>query len=70
MAKSKLSHRPVKLMSVRSKKRLARLWVVIAIFAVAFVIFLLFLRYITTERMPESDSGSTSSLVVLTTHQA
>jgi multidrug efflux pump subunit AcrB len=57
-------------MSTRSKKRLVRLLVVIGIFAVAFVIFLFFLRYLTTERMPASDSGAISSHLVLSTRWA
>jgi multidrug efflux pump subunit AcrB len=48
-------------MSTRSKNRLVRRLFVILIFAVAFIIFLFFLRYLTTERMPASDSGAVSS---------
>jgi hypothetical protein len=54
------THRPksVKLLSSRTKHRLAKRLVVISIFAVAFIVFWLFLRYLTTERMPGSDSGA------------
>jgi hypothetical protein len=58
---SKQTHWPTKLMSTRSKNRLVRRLFVILIFAVAFIIFLFFLRYLTTERMPASDSGAVSS---------
>jgi hypothetical protein len=54
----KHAHRPAKLMSYRSKKRLIRRLTVIAIFAVAFMLFWFFLRHITTEQMPPSDSGA------------
>jgi len=49
-------------MSDRSKKRLVRRLIVILIFATAFIIFIFFLRYITTERMPASDSSAVRSL--------
>ena len=58
----KRTHRPAKLMSDRSKKRLVRRLIVNLIFAVAFIIFIFFLRYITTERMPASDSSAARSL--------
>jgi hypothetical protein len=54
-------HRPVKLMSPRSKRRLVRRLTVISIFALAAIIFLFFLRYLTTERTPSPDSGAVSS---------
>ena len=59
---SSRAHRPTKLMSTRSKKRLVRRLVVILIFVVAFVIFWYFLRYLTSEPSPPRDSGATSSL--------
>ena len=59
--KSKHAHRPAKLMSTRSKKRLIRRLIVITIFAVAFLLFLLFLRYLTSEKSPSQDSGAVSS---------
>jgi multidrug efflux pump subunit AcrB len=46
-----------KLLSTRSKKRLARRLVVVSIFALAFAAFWLFLRYLTTERTPSQDSS-------------
>jgi len=46
-----------KLLSTRSKKRLARRLVVVSIFAVAFAAFWFFLRYLTTERTPSQDSS-------------
>jgi hypothetical protein len=58
---SKHTPRSAKLMSPRTKKHLVRRLIVISIFAVAFVLFLFFLRYLTTERMPASDSGAVSS---------
>ena len=58
--KSKHTHRPAKLMSTRSKKRLVRRLVVISIFAVAFLLFWFFLRYLTTEKNPSQDSGAVS----------
>jgi hypothetical protein len=61
VAQSGRNHRPTKLLSSRTKKRLIRRLVVISIFAVAFILFLFFLRYLTTERMPSSDSGAVSS---------
>jgi len=54
------SNRPKMLISTRARKRLAKRLVVMSIFAVAFIIFWYFLRYITTERMPASDSGAIS----------
>jgi preprotein translocase subunit SecG len=59
--KSKHTHRPAKLMSTRSKKRLIRRLVVISIFAAAFLVFWLFLHYLTTEKSPSQDSGAVSS---------
>jgi hypothetical protein len=53
-------HRPAKLMSPRSKRRLIRRLTVIAIFALAAIIFLIFLRYLTTEGNPSQDSGAVS----------
>ena len=61
---SKATHRPVKLMSVRKKQRLIRQLIVIAIFAVAFALFWFFLRYLTTERMPTSDSGALTTYLI------
>jgi hypothetical protein len=61
VVQAKNSHRPKKLMSERSKKRLVRRLVVVTIFAAAFIIFWFFLRYLTTERMPASDSGAVNS---------
>ncbi len=55
------THRPKKLISTRAKKRLIQRLTVISIFAVALIIFLFFLRYITTERMPASNSGAIGS---------
>jgi len=49
--------RPKILISTRARKRLVKRLVVISIFAVAFIVFWFFLRYITTERMPGSDSS-------------
>jgi hypothetical protein len=40
---------------------LVRRLVVITIFAAAFIMFWFFLRYLTTERMPASDSGAVGS---------
>jgi preprotein translocase subunit SecG len=57
---SKHTHRPAKLMSTRSKKRLIRRLVVISIFALAFIVFWFFLRYLTTEKSPSQDSGASS----------
>jgi hypothetical protein len=54
-------HRPAKLMSPRSKRRLVRRLTVIAIFALAAIIFLFFLRYLTTEGPPSQDSGAVRS---------
>jgi hypothetical protein len=61
VVQSNHSHRPAKLMSTRSKKRLVRRLVVISIFAVAFIVFWLFLRYLTTEKSSSQDSGAVSS---------
>jgi len=47
-------------LSTRRRKRFIRLLIVISIFAAAFILFLFFLRYLTTERQPESDSGTAS----------
>jgi len=60
-SQSKKTSRPRKLISERSKKRLVRRLVVITIFAAAFIMFWFFLRYLTTERMPASDSGAVGS---------
>ena len=46
-------------MSSRTKKRLIKQLIMITIFAAAFILFLFFLRYLTTERMPPSDSETT-----------
>jgi preprotein translocase subunit SecG len=62
---SKHSTRPKKLFSTRRKKNLVRALAVLSIFAMAFVIFLLFLRYLTTERAPDPDSGDSYSALVL-----
>ena len=61
---SKSTNKPVKLMSVRKKQRLIRQLIVIAIFAVAFALFWFFLRYLTTERMPTSDSGALTTYLI------
>ena len=61
VVQSSHSHRSSRLMSTRTKKRLVRQLVVIAIFAVALVIFLFFLRYLTTEPSPSQNSGAVSS---------
>jgi len=61
---SKATNKPVKLMSVRKKQRLIRQLIVIAIFAVAFALFWFFLRYLTTERMPTSDSGALTTYLI------
>jgi hypothetical protein len=53
--------RPNKLMSTRSKKRLVRRLIAVVIFAAAFALFWFFLRYLTTERMPTTDSGAVNS---------
>lgn len=60
---SKHTHRPAKLISSRAKKRLIKRLIMISIFAVAFILFLFFLRYLTTERMPASDSQTSFSHV-------
>jgi type VI protein secretion system component VasF len=60
-AQSTHTHRPNKLMSTRSKKRLVRQLIVAVIFAVAFALFLFFLRYLTTDRMPTTDYGAGKS---------
>ena len=54
------THRPAKLMSTRSKKRLIRRLIVISIFALASIIFWLFLRYLTTEKSSSQDSMAVS----------
>ena len=58
---SKSTNKPVKLMSVRKKQRIIRQLIVVSIFAVAFALFLFFLRYLTTPKMPPSDSGAVRS---------
>jgi hypothetical protein len=63
VVRSKRTRRPTRHTSSRTKQRLIKRLVVISIFAVAFILFLFFLRYLTTERMPASDSGTTSSHV-------
>jgi multidrug efflux pump subunit AcrB len=69
VVQSKHTHRHSRLMSRRTKKRLSRRLIVIAIFAVMFVIFLFFLRYLITERMPASDSGAVSSPLTCSSEQ-
>jgi multidrug efflux pump subunit AcrB len=63
VVQSTRTHRPTKHISTRRKQRLVKRLVVILIFAVAFILFLFFLRYLTTERMPPSDSETTFSHV-------
>jgi hypothetical protein len=53
---SKHTRRPARRISTHTKKRLIKRLVMLSIFAVAFILFLFFLRYLTTERMPASDS--------------
>jgi len=57
------THKPrhTKLLSTRKKNRLVKRLIVITIFAAAFLVFLFFLRYLTTERMPQSNSGAMNS---------
>ena len=59
-AEPKRSHGSKLHLSTRRRKRLIRLLIMISIFAVAFILFLFFLRYLTTERQPEPDSGTAS----------
>jgi hypothetical protein len=56
-------------MSSRSKQRLVRRLIVIAIFAVAFIIFWYFLRYLTSEPSSPRDSSLTSPLSTSSTAQ-
>ena len=56
--KSKLTHRPAKFISARTKKRLVRRLIVISIFALAFIVFWLFLRYLTADKNTSQDSGA------------
>ena len=55
---SKSSKRPRKLIRTRTRILLVRRLVVISIFGAALVLFWLFLRYLTTEHVPASDSGT------------
>jgi multidrug efflux pump subunit AcrB len=48
-------------MSRSTKKRLTRQLVVATIFVLAFVLFWLFLRYLTTDRVPQQDTGAVNS---------
>jgi len=58
---SKHKPRSTKLLSPRTRSRLMKRLVVVAIFAFAFVLFWFFLRYLTTERAPSEGSGIVSS---------
>jgi hypothetical protein len=55
---SKSGIRPKKLIRTRTKKLLVRQLVMISIFALALALFWLFLLYLTTDRVPPSDSGA------------
>jgi len=56
--KSGHGHSSLKRMSARKKQHLVKRLIVLSIFLLAFIVFWVFLRYLTTEREAQSDSGA------------